>query len=56
MAYCYYNVEDYHKSYEAYRAALELDPNSEQLEKYMNLAKSEFEKYGANRKGTPPHD
>jgi tetratricopeptide (TPR) repeat protein len=56
MAYCYYNIEDYHKSYEAYRAALELDPNSEHLEKYMNLAKSELEKYGASRKGTLPHD
>ncbi len=44
MAYCYYNIEDYDKSYEAYRVAFELNPNSETLEKHMNLAKSALEK------------
>jgi len=44
IAYCYYNIGDYDKSYEAYRAAFELNPDSEHLKKYMNLAKSALEK------------
>jgi Flp pilus assembly protein TadD len=47
LAYCYYNVQEFDKSYEAYRKAFELDPNPE-LEKNMDLAKA------ATKGGNPP--
>lgn len=43
IAYCYYEIGDYEKSYEAYQKAFELNPSSE-LEKDMNVAKQALER------------